>query len=105
LQCFACELTWPWQCGHSIFLYFCEGPERLFAKNTPERAGHFAPKDSGQAAIVRLGATETDLSREFECNHGHAENVKDGSIPTATALVRMWVCMPSSPFCPLTCPT
>jgi hypothetical protein len=36
LQCCALELTWPWQCGHSIFL---RGPDRLFVNNTPTSVG------------------------------------------------------------------
>src|SRR3954471_12669998 len=52
LHCFACELTWPWQCGHSIIL---RRPSPSVLQSIRDHGrGLGSPKVNGQAAIVLL---------------------------------------------------
>ncbi len=63
LQCFECEVTWRWQCGHSIF---CEGPQVSSSRIRLQRRDLVTPKDSGRAAIVQLVTTETEAIQDCE---------------------------------------
>src|SRR5215472_15594572 len=52
LQCFACEVTWLWQFGHSMM----RRPSPSVPPRIPCRIGSFvSPKDSGRVDIVRSG--------------------------------------------------
>ena len=63
LQCFVCELIWPWQCGHSIFL---RSPDRLFVKNTPASAGRRITEGQRSSGHCPVGTTETKAIRDLE---------------------------------------
>ena len=65
LQCLECELTWLWQCGHSIF---CEGPYVSWSSIRLQRMDLVTPKDSGRTAIVQLVTTETEAIQGCEGN-------------------------------------